>query len=54
MQRFLSGLFDGPLSATPVNEGGDPSPAAFWLKSFVAGLIISAPAWASRVAAFLF
>lgn len=54
MQQFLSRLFDAPNAETPVSEGGDPSPAAFWLKSFFAGLVVSAPAWFSRVAAFLF
>jgi hypothetical protein len=54
MKDILSRLFESHRQETPVSEGGDPSPSAFWLKSFFAGLVISAPAWAARVAAFLF
>ena len=54
MRNLLSRMFDPQFTDTPVSEGGDPSPAAFWLKSFFAGLVVSAPAWIGRVAAFLF
>jgi hypothetical protein len=54
VNKLFSRMFDPQFTDSPVSEGGDPSPAAFWLKSFFAGLVVSAPAWMARVAAFLF
>ncbi|MCC6737990.1 MAG: hypothetical protein IT452_03010 [Planctomycetia bacterium] len=54
MKRLLSRLFDVEIPETSESEESESSAGRLTIQGIIAGLFISAPAWASRLAAFLF
>jgi hypothetical protein len=54
MKRLIARLFNVEIPETPDSELKDISAARLTIQGIIGGLVISAPAWAARVAAFLF
>ncbi len=54
MKRLLSRLFDIEIPEAGEPAESESTPARLTIQGIIAGLVISAPAWAARVAAFLF
>lgn len=54
MKRLLSRFFDVEIPESGEGVESESTPARLTIQGILAGLVISAPAWAARVAAFLF
>lgn len=54
MKWLLRRMFDVEIPESGARGESESTPGRLTIQGIIAGLIISAPAWAARVAAFLF